>query len=317
MQLLILAAVFFGTLLAIISGYLFVNRRRLAASEAALAQLAVGGQSAGGTSSILRDERSSEIPFLNRLLSGRELTGTIALELAKAGSKRRPGEVIVATVGAGVLGLVLGQRAGAVAALVGAAIGALVPTLLIKRAQKQRAAQLEAQLPEALDMVVNALKAGYSLQAAIEFVGTEVAAPLGPEFSRFYDEQRLGIDVRTALIRMRDRIGTVDASMFVTALLIQRESGGNLAEVLGNLATLMRERAAFKGQVETLTAESRASAKVLSALPLAVYLAISWLNPEFMRPLLDREIGHYVLAYAAVSTIVGYFVMTKLAVVDM
>ncbi len=316
MQLLILAAVFFGTVLAILSGYLFVNRRELAASEAALAQLGTGPQTVG-TTSILRDERSSEIPFLNRLLSGRELTSTIALELAKAGSSRRPGEVITATVGAAIIGLLLGQRSGAITALVGAAVGGLLPTLLIKRAQKQRAAKLEAQLPEALDMVVNALKAGYSLQAAIEFVGSEVAAPLGPEFSRFYDEQRLGIDVRTALLRMQERIGTVDASMFVTSLLIQRESGGNLAEVLTNLATLMRERAAFRGQVETLTAEPKASAKVLSGLPVAVFLVLSWLDPNFVQPLFDRDLGRYVLAYAGVSTVIGYFVMLKLANVDM
>jgi tight adherence protein B len=195
-------------------------------------------------------------------------------------------------------------------------LGAYIPRVLLKRAQAKRIAAFEGQLPEALDMLVNALKAGYSLQAAMEFVGREFPAPLGPEFARFYDEQRLGIDVRTALLRMQERIGTTDVRMFVTSLLIQRESGGNLGEILTTIANLMRERSTFRGHVETLTAEPKASAKVLSSLPLVIFLALNWMDPAFMRPLLERQVGHYVLMYAAVSTLIGYVVMLKLADVD-
>jgi tight adherence protein B len=187
----------------------------------------------------------------------------------------------------------------------------------MKRAQNKRIAAFEGQLPEALDMLVNALKAGYSLQAAMDFVGREFPEPLGPEFARFYDEQRLGIDVRTALLRMQERIATTDTRMFVTSLLIQRESGGNLAEILSTISNLMRERAAFRGQVATLVAEPKASAKVLSSLPPLIFLLLNWMDPEFTRPLLERQAGHYILMYAAVSTIIGYFVMLKLAEVDM
>ena len=166
-------------------------------------------------------------------------------------------------------------------------------------------------------MLVNALQAGYSLQAAMDFVGRETPAPLGPEFTRFYDEQRLGMEVRLALLRLQERIGTIDARMFVTSLLIQRETGGNLGEVLTNLATLMRERVTFRMQLATLTAEPRMSARVLASLPPAVVLLISAINPNFMQPLFETDTGHKLIAYAAFSVIAGYFVMSKIADVDL
>ena len=165
-------------------------------------------------------------------------------------------------------------------------------------------------------MLVNALRAGYSLQAAMEFVGSEVPAPLGTEFARFYDEQRLGVEVRTALSRLQDRVGTYDVKMFVTALLIQRETGGNLAEVLGNISILMRERVAFRGQVDTLTAEPKMSANVLTGLPISVFLLVYFMNPGYMQPLLTTPQGHTLLAYSISSIIVGYMVLMKIAKVD-
>jgi tight adherence protein B len=195
--------------------------------------------------------------------------------------------------------------------------GAILPFANLKRLQAARIKKFEDQLPDALEMLVNALKAGYSLQAAMEFVGNELPAPLGPEFARFYDEQRLGVDVRTALIAMQERIGTTDVRMFVTSLLIQRETGGNLGEVLGNLAQLMRERVAFRGTVATLTAEPKMSARVLAGLPLVVFLFLTSTNKDFLTPLLTTDTGHMMLAYAVVSVIVGYFVMMRIAKVDM
>jgi tight adherence protein B len=140
-------------------------------------------------------------------------------------------------------------------------------------------------------MLVNALRAGYSLQAATEFVGNELPAPLGPEFARFYDEQRLGVEVRTALMRLQERVGTYDIRMLVTALLIQRETGGNLGEVLSNIASLIRERVAFRGRVDTLTAEPKMSAIVLALLPVTVFGLLYLSSPDFLQPLLVTPHG--------------------------
>ena len=317
MQLLILATVFFGIIFLVVAIYGLVNREALEASDAAREQLRTGMGGSVSSISILRDDRSSEIPFLNRLLTGRALTTRIAIELEKAGSNQKAGQFLLLSVACAVGGLVLGQQFNFLAAIIVAAIALFLPLLWIRRKQAKRAVSFEAQLPESLDMLVNALQAGYSLQAAMEFVGRETPAPLGPEFGRFYDEQRLGMEVRMALLRFQERVGTLDSRMFVTSLLIQRETGGNLGEVLTNLATLMRERVTFRLQLATLTAEPRMSAKVLACLPLAVVLLIGFINPEFMRPLIETPMGHKLVIYAASSVAVGYLVMSRIANVDL
>ncbi len=317
MQLLLLGGVFFGTVLLIVAIYGVVNRRALEASDAARDQLRSGTAGVINEVSILRDDRSSEIPFLDQLLAGRALSTWIAIQLERAGSEQKIGQVLLMSVAGAVFGLVIGQRYGTIAAFILALAGGAAPFLWLRRKRVKRLAAFEAQLPDGLDTLVNALKAGYSLQAAMDFVGRDMQAPLGPEFVRFYDEQRLGMEVRIALMRLQERIGTVDARMFVTSLLIQRETGGNLGEVLTNLANLMRERSAFRGQLATLTAEPKMSAKLLAALPPGVFLLINLINPEFMRPMLVSETGHLVLWYAAGSVFVGFLVMSKIADVDL
>jgi tight adherence protein B len=195
-------------------------------------------------------------------------------------------------------------------------MGALAPFTWLRWKQRRRRQTFEAQLPEAIDMLVSAMRAGYSFQAAMNFIGQEMVAPLGPEFARFYEEQRLGIDVRTALTRLQDRIDSLDLRMFVTAVLIQRETGGNLAEILTNLSDLMRQRVAVRGQIETLTAEPKLSAKILAALPVLVFLVINLVDPAFMRPMITSEVGRIALFAASISVIVGYFIMLRIADID-
>src|SRR4051794_32891792 len=190
MQLLLLAIVFFGIVLLIVAFYGVVNREALEASDAAREQLRTGAGGTVAAVSILRDDRSSEIPFLNRLLTGRAITTWIAIKLERAGSSQKIGQFMLTSLAAAVAGLVLGQKYGIFVSLALAAFGLFLPLLWLKRKEAKRSAAFEAQLPESLDMLVNALQSGYSLQAAMEFVGREIPAPLGPEFLRFYDEQR-------------------------------------------------------------------------------------------------------------------------------
>lgn len=317
MTLLILIAVFAGTMMLVVATYQFVNRQKLVTRDLIQQRLASDATlSSGPALSILKEERASSLEFLNRLLEGRSFTAELATQLERAGSKQTVGAFLLTVAVAAAIGGLIGHRAGTLGAIVIGAIGALMPFLNLKRLQRKRTKALEQQLPEAIDMLVNAMKAGYSLQAAMKFIGEEMSEPLGPEFTRFYDEQRLGVDVRLALNNLATRSDTLDLKMFVTALLIQRESGGNLAEVMTNLSTLMRERVALRGEIDTLTAEPKLSAMVLTLLPLGLFGAINIMNREYVSTLYTTPTGHVLLVYGAVSILIGYIVLRRMGNVD-
>jgi len=198
----------------------------------------------------------------------------------------------------------------------GAGVGLVAPGLWLDHMRRKRQSQLRQALPDALDMLVSAMKAGYSFQAAMKFIGEEIPEPLGPEFARFYEEQRLGMEVRTALLALQERVDSIDLRMFVTAILIQRETGGNLSEVLGKISSLMRERSALKGEIETLTAESKLSARILGALPFVVFGAVSVLNPGFMKPMMETNAGPWVFFAATLSVMFGYWIMMRIADIE-
>jgi tight adherence protein B len=164
--------------------------------------------------------------------------------------------------------------------------------------------------------MVTAMKSGYSFQAAMRFIGQEMADPLGPEFTRFYDEQRLGVEVRTALLSMQERIRSLDFKMLVTAVLIQRETGGSLSDILGNISKLMRERVQVRGQIATLVSEPKLSGRILSLLPVVVYLGLTLIAPDYVKPLTTTGIGRVMLMVGAVMVVIGYFLMMQIADVD-
>jgi tight adherence protein B len=314
MEMFVLAGVFLGTVTLLVGSYLFLNRRRLAAADAARGRLRREDEER--TWSILRDESVSSVPFLNRLLFGKSWTEELSLQLRRAGTTLSPGAFVLLIPIGGLFGFLLGSRAGPAFTIVLTGAGALLPVFWLKRRQVKRMAALEAQLPDALDMLVSAMRAGYSFQAAAKFVGEEVPEPLGPEFLRFYDEQRLGVDVRSALIGVQERIDSLDMKMFVTAVLIQRETGGNLSEVLTNISDLMRQRVTVRGEIKTLTAEPKMSARVLVALPIVLFLGLNLIAPDFMRPLIETDTGKTMLIGAAISVALGYMVLMKIADID-
>jgi len=317
---LVLVMVFLGAMLLVVGSFVFINRRRLSAADAA--RIRVGD--AGGIMrsdvplSILRDERVSDVRAINELLSGKNFTLVLERELTHAGSRQKPGEFLLFTLLSAMIGLTIMQFVvGGLTSLVGIVMFGAIPWLLLKRKQGKRRKAFEQAFPDALDLMTNALRAGYSLQAAMEFTGREAAQPLRAEFLRFYDEQRLGVDVRTALLAMQERIGTEEARLFVTSLILQRETGGNLVELLTNISTLIRERLKFQANLETLTAEPKMSARVLAAMPFVMFGAIYSINAQYMQPLFTDPKGKFLIVYALVSVVIGYFVMDKIASVDM
>jgi tight adherence protein B len=304
-------------LLALLLGiYGWFSRRRLREARELRARLdGMGGANTADSVAIFRALEQSD-SLLDRVLAGRTFTSVVETETARAGLAWTAGEF----AGFVLLGIIVGVLSGfwlsfPVAVLVGVC-GALAPFLWLARSRRERERKIEEQLPDAIDMLVNALKAGYSLQAGMNFVGSETPAPVGPEFQRFYDEQRLGVDVRQALQNLQVRLGTLDARMLVLAMIVQRETGGNLAEILDNIATVVRERIAFRGQVDVLTAEGKLSAVVLAVIPVLLFFVISVLNPEYIAQLTGTSFGQALLIYGAVSLVIGFVILQRMADIE-
>ncbi|MGH7718756.1 MAG: type II secretion system F family protein [Gemmatimonadaceae bacterium] len=317
MQLILLGLVFLATVTLLVGAYVFANRRRFASADLARVRLRTVAEEPSVTLSIFKDAKNREFALLNRLLAGKSFTEQIEHRLLSAGSDMTAGRFLLVLAACTLGGAILGVLSGtAFMALVLALVGFALPFWWLSRRQTKRLQAFQTQLPDAIDVLVSAMRAGYSFQAAMNFVGEEIGDPLGPEFARFYDEQRLGMDVRTALLGLQERTPSMDLRMFVTAVLVQRESGGNLGEILGNISDMMRERFAVQGEIETLTAESKLSARILSALPIVVFFAIFMLNPDFMRPMLEQGIGRVLLIIGGASVILGYFTMSRIANID-
>jgi tight adherence protein B len=317
-ELLTLALVFLGTIGLLVGTWTFLNRSELTASDAALQRLREIEQAQDAARNILKDESVSSLPALDRLLGGREVTARLILKLQSAGVDITPGRFVLGMGISALVMMVIGRwlLGNIFGAAIGTGVGLFLPVLWLGMKERKRLDQFQEQLPEAIDMLVSAMKAGYSFQAAMKFIGEEVPQPLGPEFARFYEEQRLGMEVRTALLALQERVNSLDLRMFVTAILIQRETGGNLSEVLGKISSLMRERSALKGEIATLTAESKLSARILGALPFVVFGMVNLLNPGFMRPMLQTSFGPWVFAGATLMVAFGYWVMMQIADIE-
>lgn len=315
-MILVLLAVFLATLAIVFVIYMVVNRKALAEAELARARLRPV-DAVDRALSLLKDERVSDIGFMNRMMEGKAWVEELQVQLERAGSGLKPGTFVMIVAVCGILGIVLGLRSGSpVIAVVFSLAGWIAPFLWLRWRQRRWLNMLEAQLPDAIEMLVSAMKAGYSFQAATQFIGEELTPPLGPAFTRFYDEQRLGIDVRLALLGLQNRAKSLDLRMFVTAVLIQRETGGNLGEVLTNLADLIRQRLTMKSRIQTLVAEPKLSAQFLAAIPVLVYLLLSFLSPHFMDPMIQSPGGRIAMVAAATGVVVGYMIMMRIADVD-
>ena len=315
MQALVLAVVFASVASLLVGFWMFLNRRKLAMLEAARER--ISPESGPVIAALLRDEEdASQLPFLNRLLSGREWTEEIAERLKRAGVQLNPGAFSLLVAVTTMLGALIGTRMGPVGVIAGAVAGGVAPFWWLQARYQRRQRAYEDQLPDAIDILASALKSGYSFHAATNFLGQELGEPLGPQFARMYDEQRLGIDARTALTNFEERVGSVDVKMLVTALLIQRETGGNLGEVLQNTSDMLRQRSTIRGQLKTLTAEATYSARILALLPVLVFVALSYMIPDFIEGFMNTAQGQMMLVGAAVSVTLGYMIMMKIADVD-
>ena len=286
-------------------------RERLAAEQ---------GQAGRETLALLRDEMFSRIPAFDTLLRRSERVSKLQVLLEQAGLSMRAGTLLVlcllASAATGIAGYILAQPLPSQETLLftgtGAGLGLIVPYSYVTWRRTRRFQKFEAMFPEAIDTLARAVRAGHAFTLALEIVCNELGEPTATEFRKLYEEQKYGMPVRDALLNLSERVPLVDVKFFVTAVMLQRETGGNLAEILDNLSYMIRERFKILRQVRVYTAQGRLTMMLLMGLPPTIIVTMLIMNPSFIRPLFADPIGHVLLAAGITLQTVGYFVIRRI-----
>ncbi|MEY2394924.1 MAG: tight adherence protein, partial [Acidobacteriaceae bacterium] len=234
--------------------------------------------------------------------------------LLQAGLKFRAGNFLVLCLvcgGLAAFATLVWSRNPAIAwaALI---IGAFLPYSYVSYRRQKRFEKIEELFPEAIDTLARAVRAGHAFTTALEMISAEVAEPLASEFRQLYEEQKFGMPVRDALMNLTERVPLVDVKFFVTAVMLQRETGGNLAEILDNLSYVIRERFKIQRQVRVHTAQGRLTMALLMGMPPTVVAILLVFSPDFVRPLFYDPIGHTLLVVSIALQTIGYFVIRKI-----
>jgi tight adherence protein B len=266
---------------------------------------------------ILRKESLSEIPWLNDLLKrAKKLQAFRALH-QQADCRAPLGMFVLAAVLLALSGLfmALSMRQTIVLALLLAVLLGAIPYVYLLWRKNQRLAMFERQLPDALELVSRALRAGHAFSVGLKMVGEEAADPIGKEFRQVFDEVSMGVSLPQALDNMAHRKDSVDVRFFITSVLVQRETGGNLAEIIDSLAGLIRQRFELHLRVQALSAEGRISAVVLLGLPFVVGALLFTMNPDYMGLLFTDSTGRSLATVGGIMMIVGAVMMKRMVAI--
>ncbi len=258
---------------------------------------------------LVKTRHGGPLPMLDRFASGTARGSALAAWVDQSGVKVSISALLLMALGGAVLfGLIVaGAMRMQVGWLIGGGVGFALPFMVLKVKRKRRMAAFEEAFPEALDLVARALKAGHAFATGLKMVADEMADPVGIEFRKTFDEQNFGLPLKDALANLTVRMPSLDVRFFSTAVLIQRETGGNLSEILENLAHVVRERFKILRQVRVYTAHGRLTGYVLLALPAFLGVALAFINPEHMQLLFRERIGHMLLGATVVMQTIGYF----------
>lgn len=267
---------------------------------------------------LLRDEMLSSVPLLNRIMTNLAWTTKIQNLLAQAGMKTKAGKVLLVSAVAGLAAYIVSEgilHLPLVAAAAGL-LAAATPLGFVSWKRKRRMRQFEERFPDALDLLGRAVRAGHAFTTGMEIVSKESPEPVASEFRACFEEQNFGLPMRDALFNMTERMPLVDVRFFVTALLVQKETGGNLAEILDELARVIRDRFRIYREVRVKTAQGRLTAIILIALPLFMLLALEGANPAYVRVLFNDPIGPPLLAVAALMQLIGSVLIWRIVHIE-
>src|SRR2546425_3273142 len=263
---------------------------------------------------LLRDEMMSRIPALDTLLRRSERISALQEMLSQGDVNVRAGNFLIfcllAAVVFGVAFMIVGGSV--LFGWAGLVLGFFIPYAYASHRRARRFQRFEEKFPEAIDTLARAVRAGHAFTTALEMIANEIAEPVAGEFRQLFEEQKFGLPVRDALLNLADRIPLVDVKFFVTAVMLQRETGGNLAEILDNLSYVIRERFKILRQVRVHTAQGRLTMVLLMALPPTIVVVMLTLNPGFIRPLFTDPMGHILIVAGIVLQTVGYFFIRRI-----
>lgn len=263
---------------------------------------------------ILREDIASQLSSFNRFVLKSSLGNRLYQLIEQADVNMRPMQVMLLCI---VLSAFTGIfiwyiRGSALVALVIGAIASAVPILYLLQMRKKRLALFLEQLPDALDLVTRALRAGHAFTSALQTVATEMPDPIAKEFRRTSEETNLGMSLKASLEHLTERIPILDLKLAVTAILIQRETGGNLAEILENIAEVIRERFKILGQVRVYTAQGRLTGWVIGLIPFGLMIYIYIVNPDYISVLFTHPLGKMMLVAGLISEAIGILVIRKI-----
>jgi tight adherence protein B len=263
---------------------------------------------------LMKKNQMSEVPLFNRLLSNFSQSNQLQKVIRQADLKLNVSTFVLLTLVLGTGGYLLSTQLIQFLALnlLAGAVACAIPFLFILAKRKKRFRRFERLFPDALDLLTRAVKAGHAFNTGIEMIAQEMPDPVGKEFQITFDEQNFGLPLKQALFNMIDRIPLLDLKFFTTAVLMQKETGGNLAEILMNLSHLIRERFKIQGEIRTYSAQGRLTGYILTCIPLAMGFTISFLNWNYIKPLLFTQTGHYMLAIAVFGQLLGYIFIRKI-----
>jgi tight adherence protein B len=257
----------------------------------------------------------SEIPAFDTLLRRSDRVSALQKMLSQADIKTRAGNfILLCGVSGFLVAFIVYFAANKVLlfAWIGFLLGCFLPYAYANYQRTKRFNEFEELFPQAIDTLARAVRAGHAFTTALEMISDEVSEPVATEFRKLFEEQKFGLPVREALSNLVDRVPLVDVKFFVTAVMLQRETGGNLAEILDNLSYVIRERFKILRQVRVYTAQGRLTMLLLMGMPPIIVMGMYFMNPLFIRPLFTDPIGHAMLVIGIVLQTMGYFVIRKI-----
>jgi tight adherence protein B len=310
--------VFIFCLFVVLGAYLLATRgsekRRARLQERLAEALMTSAHSGDNEIRLAREELMSEIPFINRAMLQLGFATRLKRMIEQADLNITVTRLMMFSLMAGILGaLAMSVLTPAwILAVVAGLVAASLPFLHVVWKRHKRLREFLMLLPDALDLMSRALQAGHAFPEALHMVSTEMPEPIATEFRKTYEEQNLGLSLKLALENLSTRIPLLDLRLCITAIMIQRETGGNLAEVLEKVAYTIRERFRILEDLRTLTTSSRMSAWILCGLPLFIALAVTFMNPDYMSVLWHDSRGHKLMAVAIALQITGMLVIRKI-----